>query len=147
MHFHLPNTSRQYFTNFLQVFSSSLRRFDPTTENLQVNKFSSLFTVTVLDGEGLKINFSDGFFSSSLKIINSMLKLVLFCSVLIAKLNLKDLLALLRNIYCLLTAETVDVNYFLYCYKPSFYCYICVFIYLYHICCILKHVCPTYFVI
>lgn len=67
-----------------------------------------------------------------------MLKLVLFCSVLIAKLNLKDLLALLRNIYCLLTAETVDVNYFL---------YICVFIYLYHICCILKHVCPTYFVI
>lgn len=138
MHFHLPNTSRQYFTNFLQVFSSSLRRFDPTTENLQVNKFSSLFTVTVLDGEGLKINFSDGFFSSSLKIINSMLKLVLFCSVLIAKLNLKDLLALLRNIYCLLTAETVDVNYFL---------YICVFIYLYHICCILKHVCPTYFVI
>lgn len=147
MHFHLPNTSRQYFTNFLQVFSSSLRRFDPTTENLQVNKFSSLFTVTVLDGEGLKINFSDGFFSSSLKIINSMLKLVLFCSVLIAKLNLKDLLALLRNIYCLLTAETVDVNYFLYCYKPSFYCYICVFIYLYYICCILKHVCPTYFVI
>lgn len=138
MHFHLPNTSRQYFTNFLQVFSSSLRRFDPTTENLQVNKFSSLFTVTVLDGEGLKINFSDGFFSSSLKIIISMLKLVLFCSVLIAKLNLKDLLALLRNIYCLLTAETVDVNYFL---------YICVFIYLYHICCILKHVCPTYFVI
>lgn len=138
MHFHLPNTSRKYFTNFLQVFSSSLRRFDPTTENLQVNKFSSLFTVTVLDGEGLKINFSDGFFSSSLKIINSMLKLVLFCSVLIAKLNLKDLLALLRNIYCLLTAETVDVNYFL---------YICVFIYLYHICCILKHVCPTYFVI
>lgn len=138
MHFHLPNTSRQYFTNFLQVFSSSLRRFDPTTENLQVNKFSSLFTVTVLDGEGLKINFSDGFFSSSLKIIHSMLKLVLFCSVLIAKLNLKDLLALLRNIYCLLTAETVDVNYFL---------YICVFIYLYHICCILKHVCPTYFVI
>lgn len=140
MHFHLPNTSRQYFTNFLQVFSSSLRRFDPTTEKLQVNKFSSLFTVTVLDGEGLKINFSDGFFSSSLKIINSMLKLVLFCSVLIAKLNLKDLLALLRNIYCLLTAETVDVNYFLYCYKPSFYCYICVFIYLYHICMYVLHI-------
>lgn len=101
----------------------------------------------VLDGEGLKINFSDGFFFSSLKIINSMLKLVLFCFVLIVKLNLKDLFVFLRNIYCLLIVEIVDVNYFLYCYKFSFYCYICVFIYLYYICCILKYVCFIYFVI
>lgn len=92
----------------------------------------------VLDGEGLKINFSDGFFFSSLKIINSMLKLVLFCFVLIVKLNLKDLFVFLCNIYCLLIVEIVDVNYFL---------YICVFIYLYYICCILKYVCFIYFVI